>query len=94
VEFFFMEIFPLLAVLEIVADNSKTPPRLDAFFQVTQESAAETFSPAMFLRASPPSVPSVAPPRRINSESLRKWNHVSVMDARLRKELHRIKVGD
>src|SRR4051794_4625686 len=32
VEFFFMEIFPLLAAVEIVADNSKTPPRPDAFF--------------------------------------------------------------
>src|SRR5947208_15357683 len=30
--FFFMEIFPLLAAVEIVADNSKTSPSLDAFF--------------------------------------------------------------
>jgi len=33
---FFHRDFPLLAAVEIVADNSKTPARPDAFFQITQ----------------------------------------------------------
>src|SRR5438046_6480107 len=48
VEFFFMEIFPLLAAVEIVADNSKTPPRPDAFFRSLKN------QPPNRLRLKPP----------------------------------------
>src|SRR5882762_7440956 len=46
---FFHGDFPLLAVVETVADNSKTSLRPDAFFSHHSKSAAETCGPTMFL---------------------------------------------
>src|SRR5207253_5217730 len=46
---FFHGDFPLLAAVEIVADNSKTPARADAFFSHHSKSAAETCGLTMFL---------------------------------------------
>src|SRR5947207_11088976 len=47
---FFHGDFPLLAAVEIVADNSNTSARPDAFFSDHSKSAAENFGPSMFLR--------------------------------------------
>src|SRR5437762_6906349 len=46
---FFHGDFPLLAAVEIVADNSNTSARPDAFFSDHSKSAAENFGPSCFF---------------------------------------------